>query len=137
MNSDFVPYALVADDDALIRMDAHDILKAAGFRVFEAANVEEALKVLERDGESIALLFTDVQMPPSTLNGFYLARQCAERWPHIGILVASGMLEPEGADLPEGAVFLRKPFSSEVVYAHLQNILPDGQQPEPLKTARH
>ncbi len=89
MADDRVPFALVADDDALIRMDAADILEAAGFRTHGAADVEEAIAILEYSAESIQLLFSDVQMPLGELNGFDLARMCAERWPHIGILVAS------------------------------------------------
>lgn len=133
MSDDFTPYALVADDDALIRMDAADILEHAGFRVHEASGVDEALAILTSEAESIQLLFTDVQMPPGELNGFHLAKECARTWPHIRILVASGMIEPQADDLPEGAVFVKKPFSDEVVYDHLQNILPDGAKPEPLK----
>lgn len=36
MSDDFTPFALVTDDDAIIRMDAADILERAGFRVLEA-----------------------------------------------------------------------------------------------------
>lgn len=133
MSDEHTPFALVVDDDALIRMDATDILEEAGFRVLEAANPEGALSLLEQRGDSIQLLFTDVQMPPSKLDGFYLARQCAATWPDVGIIVASGMLEPQADDLPPGAVFVRKPFSADVVYDHLQRLLPDGKKPEPLK----
>lgn len=134
MTGNNTPYALVADDDLIIRMDAVDILEKAGFRVKEAGNVEEALKLLNENAERFQLLFTDVQMPPSELTGFDLARHCSEYWPHIGILIASGMIMPDGDDLPAGAVFVAKPFSAEVVYEHLQQILPDGKKPEPLKT---
>jgi CheY-like chemotaxis protein len=103
MADDRVPFALVADDDALIRMDAADILEAAGFRTHGAADVEEAIAILEYSAESIQLLFSDVQMPLGELNGFDLARMCAERWPHIGILVASGQIRPEDGELPKGA----------------------------------
>ena len=133
MSDEHTPFALVVDDDALIRMDATDILEEAGFRVLEAANPEGALSLLEQRGDSIQLLFTDVQMPPSKLDGFYLARQCAATWPDVGIIVASGMLEPQADDLPPGAVFVRKPFSADVVYDHLQRLLPNGKKPEPLK----
>jgi len=135
MSDDFSPFALVADDDALIRMDAVSILEDAGFRAYEAANVEEALVILGEAGENIQLLFTDVQMPPSSLDGFDLARRCAEDWPHIGILVSSGLIKPKPGDMPDGAVFVEKPFSAEVIYDRLQAILPDGQQPAPLKQA--
>jgi hypothetical protein len=43
------------------------------------------------------------------------------------------MLEPQAEDLPAGAIFVRKPFSADVVYDHLQQLLPDGKKPEPLK----
>lgn len=127
------PYALVADDDMLIRMDASAILEKAGFRTHEAGNVDEALAILETSAGSIRLLISDVQMPPSERDGFELGRLCAESWPHISIIVASGMAEPKEGDMPEGARFLQKPFSADLIYDHLQKILPDGQQPEPLR----
>lgn len=133
MSDEYTPYALVADDDALIRMHAADILSAAGFRVHEAGGVEEAMAILRSSAEGIQLLFTDVQMPPGQLNGFHLARECAKNWPHIGILVASGMLEPKEFDMPAGARFVKKPFSDTVVFDHLAEILPDGKKPEQLK----
>lgn len=133
MSDAYTPYALVADDDAMIRMDAVDILEDAGFRVHEAANYDQAVAILKEAADSIQLLFTDVQMPPGELNGFHLAQECAANWPHINILVASGMIEPKQDELPEGAVFVKKPFSAEVVYEHLQAILPDGAKPAPLK----
>ncbi|WP_367270310.1 hypothetical protein [uncultured Agrobacterium sp.] len=58
-------------------MDASDILQDAGFRVLDAATPEEALSILEKRGDSVQLLFTEVQMPPSELDGFYLAQKCA------------------------------------------------------------
>lgn len=133
MSEEHTPFALVVDDDALIRMDAADILEEAGFRVLQAATPEQALSILEQRGESVQLLFTDVQMPPSKNDGFYLAKKCAASWPEIGIIVASGQIEPKADDLPEGAIFVRKPFSADVVHDHLQRLLPDGKKPEPLK----
>lgn len=133
MSTEFTPYALVADDDGLIRMDVADILTEAGFRVHEAAGVEQALAFLDRAGGSIQLLFTDVQMPPGPLDGFHLARQCAKDWPDVKILVASGQAKPAPGDLPDNAVFIGKPFSADVVYDRLLEILPDGLKPEPLK----
>jgi DNA-binding NtrC family response regulator len=133
MSQESILYALVADDDAMIRMDAVAILEDAGFGVHEAGGYEEAMAILADAADSIHLLFTDVQMPPGKMNGFHLARQCAESWPHINILVASGMMEPAPGDMPKGAVFVKKPFSAEVVYVRLQEILPDGAQPEKLR----
>ncbi|MFC3631863.1 response regulator [Paracoccus angustae] len=59
----FERYALVADDEPLIRMDVQAILTKAGFQVLTAAGAEEALDILLRRSPKIELLFTDVQMP--------------------------------------------------------------------------
>ena len=129
------PYALVADDDFLVRMDAEMILEEAGFHALSAANGVEAIKLLEDHAGSIVLLFTDVEMPGGP-DGFEVARTTARRWPDISIVVASGGVKPGAGDLPEGAVFLDKPFSAQMVHDHIDKILPDGQKPEPMKARK-
>ncbi|WP_267358383.1 MULTISPECIES: response regulator [unclassified Methylobacterium] len=126
------PYALVVDDDGFIRMDAMDILSEAGFRTFEASDGDKAITLLGREHAQIVLLFTDVQMPGSR-DGFAVARETSERWPHIAIVVASGQLQPGPGDMPEGARFIGKPFTADMVHDHLREMLPDGQKPEPLR----
>ena len=126
------PAALVVDDDALIRMTACDILEDAGFETLEARDVDEALLVMGQHHAAVQLLFTDVEMPGSR-DGFALAREVAQRWPHVGILVASGNVKPDPDAMPDGAVFIGKPFSAEVVHTRVREILPDGQKPEPLR----
>ena len=129
-----VPYALVVDDDAVILTDAEQILEQAGFRTLTAMNADEALVLLERKADAVTVLFTDVEMPGAR-NGFDLARETAQRWPQIGILIASGRVEPAPGDVPEGAHFIRKPFSVELVHGRLQELLPEGRKPPALKRA--
>ena len=126
------PYALVVDDYVFILLDACDMLREAGFRALEATNVDAAIILLEKHQADIVLLFTDVQMPGGR-EGFDLAREVVERWPSIRILVASGRMMPEPGQLPDGAVFIQKPFSADVVHQRLLEMLPDGEKPEPLK----
>ncbi|MGZ7866788.1 response regulator [Methylobacterium radiotolerans] len=113
-------------------MTALDILEDAGFRTFEAENAEEALAVLHGHHVSIVVLFTDVNMP-GAMDGFGLARETAQHWPHVSILVASGRHKPGPGEMPEGAHFVGKPFNAEVVRDRLKQMLPDGQKPDPLK----
>lgn len=124
--------ALVVDDDTLILMDAVLILEDAGFRVFEATNVADALAVLDRHHRDIHLLFTDVHMP-GDWDGFALARRTAERFPHVAIVVASGLAAPGPGDLPEGATFIAKPFSAEIVHHHVRKTMPDDKHPPQLR----
>lgn len=109
------PLAIVVDGDVFIRMDAIGILEDAGFETLEAVNGDQAIVVLERAAGAVELLFTDVQMPGSR-DGFALAREVARRWPRIGIMVASGHVKPGLDELPEGATFVGKPFSAQLVY---------------------
>ena len=102
MSSDLMPFALVADDDPLVRMNAVDIVEAAGYRTYEAAAVDEALEIRSSHHEGIRLLLTDVQMSPGVRNGFDLARACAEKWPEVHIMVASGLMRPGPGEMPEG-----------------------------------
>ena len=127
-----VPYAFVVDDDAMILMHPLDILEDAGFRTLSSGNGDDALAALKAHDDEVVLLFTDVEMPGS-MDGFGLARAVAERWPDIGILVASGRARAEEGDMPDGAVFVAKPFSADVIYDRIHVLLPDGKKPEPLK----
>ncbi|WP_236549370.1 response regulator, partial [Novosphingobium sp. TCA1] len=133
MTRECAPFALIADDDPLVRMSSAEILEEAGFRVLEAESVDQAVRILQANGNGIRLLFTDVQMPPSNRDGFELARTCADAWPDIHILVASGLVRPGDGDLPEGAIFINKPFSADLVYDRLQDLLPTDEQPAPLR----
>ena len=126
------PYALVVDDDGLLRMDVCEILEQAGFRTLEAEDGDAAILVLERQHLDVTLMFSDVEMPGSR-NGFALAREVAVKYPAISLVVASGRIRPGPGELPEGARFIGKPFSAETVHGHLREILPDHQKPEPLR----
>ena len=108
------PYALVVDDDLLIRMDAVNILEQAGFQVLDAEHGDAAFDLLKTRHPEITLLFTDVQMP-GELDGFALARKVATTWPHISIVVASGHKKPEPGSMPGRARFISKPFSPTLV----------------------
>ena len=124
--------ALVVDDDAMIRLNAADMLEEAGFATVEAASADEALEFLQDHHQAFMLLFTDVHMPGSR-DGFALARETARHWPHISIVVASGRAQPGPRDLPENARFVSKPFSAEVVRRHLRRVLPDDKLPKTLR----
>lgn len=127
-----VPFALVVDDDFLIRLEVMGILERAGFQVLEAEHGDAAFELLKTRHPDVVLLFTDVQMP-GRLDGFALASSVAASWPHISIVVASGHVKPEPGRMPDKAHFIGKPFDAAMVHAHLQEILPNSRKPEPLR----
>ena len=107
----FQPKALVVDDEPLILMAAVEMIAAAGFSPGGFTSADEAMAILESGAEDVVLVFTDVEMPGS-MDGLALARSVAERWPHIGLIVASCGVRPVESDLPGGAMFLPKPYSA-------------------------
>jgi CheY-like chemotaxis protein len=102
---------MVVDDDALERMGASDMFTHAGYRVVEAGSAAEALRLFETNAD-VRLLFTDVSMPGS-MSGSDLAHQVAERWPSVGIIVASGRPRPHM--LPLSMLFHDKPYEPAAV----------------------
>jgi CheY-like chemotaxis protein len=102
---------LLVEDEALLRMFVSDALRdEAGFRVIEVANADEALTLLESTGDTVRALITDVEMPGS-MDGFTFTRVVHKAWPHIGLVVVSGRMKPLPDEVPQGAVFLSKPFA--------------------------
>jgi len=128
------PCALLVEDEPLIRMIAREFLEEAGFTLVEASNSDEARAILEHHGSSIALLFTDVEMPGSR-DGFALARYAAERWPDMDIVIASGRMVPQLGDMPSGATYLAKPFTATAIHNHLRKSLPEDRLPGQLRAA--
>ncbi len=78
----------------------------AGYRVMEAGSADAALRIFEAN-DGIRLLFTDVSMPGS-MSGSDLARQVAERWPLVSIIMTSG--RPFPVDVPQNVRFHAKPY---------------------------
>lgn len=102
------PVVLVVEDETLIRMDAIEMIVAAGYEVLEAATADQAIEILEARPD-ISILFTDIQMPGS-LDGLKLSHAVRHRWPPIKIVTCSGHVKLTEYDLPEGARFVPKPY---------------------------
>jgi two-component system, response regulator PdtaR len=108
---------LIVEDEALIRMHAADMIRDLGFEVIEAASADQAISILESIS-NVTVLFTDVQMPGS-MDGLRLLAVVRKRWPPVALLVTSGRSRPNGADLPDNAHFLPKPYMLRDLKTHL------------------
>jgi CheY-like chemotaxis protein len=115
------PVVLVVEDDFLLRMDAVDIVKDAGFEAEEAANADDAIAIIETH-PNIHVVFTEVQMP-GTMDGLKLARFVKDRWPPIKIVATSGRIKISEEDLPEGSIFVPKPYSPAQIVNTLRELL--------------
>jgi CheY-like chemotaxis protein len=111
---------LVVEDESLLRWHAVDVVEGAGFVALEAADADEALRILAEHPD-IKILFTDINMPGS-LDGLKLAQLVHERYPQIKLIVTSGKIAPSSEELPEDGVFIAKPYSADSVACHLVSL---------------
>lgn len=110
LRSDDKGCVLIVEDEALVRLVAVDMIQEAGYRVLEAGDADEAIRILEARND-IRFIFTDIDMPGS-IDGLKLAHAVSKRWPPIKIIVTSGMQTPKESDLPKGSRFLPKPYDA-------------------------
>ncbi|HEX4995632.1 MAG TPA: response regulator [Methylomirabilota bacterium] len=105
---------LVVDDEAQVRTLARDILLGAGYRVLEAEDGEQALRVAEDHPGAIHVLLTDIMMPG--INGKELADRFLAARPDAKAIFMSGraaeVISDAGVLIPVDA-FLAKPFTVE------------------------
>jgi CheY-like chemotaxis protein len=133
---------LVVDDEPDVCEQARDCLVAAGYRVLEATDGEEALRIAEAHTEPIHLLLTDVVMP--RLNGVALASQLTRRRPDTKVLYMSGFAvvgaqleQLSGPTLEPGDPILPKPFTAEALTRKVHEVLARPSPPRsPFSRAR-
>src|ERR1700688_3962857 len=94
------PVILIVEDEPLVRFGAVRAIEDAGFEVIEAADADEAIRILESRSD-IRVVFTDIHMPGS-MDGLKLAHAVRNRWPPIKIIVTSGHDLVSEKDLPQG-----------------------------------
>jgi CheY-like chemotaxis protein len=112
---------LVVEDEGIVRLDAAESLRDAGFEVLEAADATEALTAFEEHDE-IGVLFTDIDIPGG-IDGLELARRVHRRRPKVRLLLTSGAVKIEPADIPDSGAFVRKPYSAEAVARTIRRML--------------
>ena len=109
---------LLVEDEPAVRQLFSVALTRAGYRVHEARNGQDALKVFDQHGDSIDLLLTDMRMP--YMGGAELARQLRARRRTLKLLCISGYagIETEFSD-----DFLAKPFSRDELLEKVREVL--------------
>lgn len=111
----------MVEDDALVLLSAAHTLRAAGFSVTEAETADEALAILQAASGRMDVVFTDVETP-GDLDGLALARLVAANWPAVPVIVTSGRVRPQTADLPAAARFVGKPYDLDQVTALISRL---------------
>jgi signal transduction histidine kinase len=113
---------LVVEDESSVRKLLATVLDAAGFRVLEAQNGQQALEACG-NGEKLDLVITDLMMP--VMGGDVLMNRLAMQHPNIPVLVMSGHAEDDSkANIRNlSGRLLKKPFGPPQLLAKVREAL--------------
>jgi DNA-binding NtrC family response regulator len=103
----FKPIALVVEDDELQRELVAMLLEECDMGVIQCESAEAALRVLEKMGGCLSIMFTDVNLA-GIIDGVDLAHFARQRFPDLHVIVTSGVEQTKS--LPEGTTFMAKPW---------------------------
>ena len=98
-----------------------DSIADGGFVVYEAANADQAIRLLETHAD-IRALFTDIDMPGS-MDGLRLAAAVRDRWPPVKIVITSGHVKIRPEDLPVDGRFFAKPYDAAKLVRTLHDLV--------------
>ncbi|MEW5687952.1 MAG: response regulator [Pseudomonadota bacterium] len=119
---------LVVEDDDDVRAYTVECLRELDYRVLEAHDGPSALRLLERRGEPIDLLFSDVVMPG--MSGRDLAEAARAIQPNLRVLYTSGYTRNaivHAGRLDPGVELIVKPFTFEALGRKVRDMLDAGR----------
>jgi signal transduction histidine kinase/CheY-like chemotaxis protein len=115
---------LLAEDDQGVRNVAREFLKMKGYRVLEAGNATEAIRIAQESTETIHLLLTDIVMPG--LKGEELVARVTSIRPDVKVLYMSAYTEDAIVNLgilAPGTNFIEKPFGPDELARKVRKVL--------------
>jgi two-component system cell cycle sensor histidine kinase/response regulator CckA len=118
-----VETVLLADEHEGLRGIAREYLSRLGYRVIEAADGEEAVRLFERNRDKVSLAFFDIVLPKvSGLRAYESIRRIK---PGVRALFARDYRAAAIAEssLPENAVIIPKPYSARDLAIKVREVL--------------
>ncbi|MEJ2543517.1 MAG: response regulator [Calditrichaceae bacterium] len=115
---------LVVEDEVNVLEFAKEALQNSGYKVLEAKDGIEALKVLKNKSKEIDLIISDVVMPD--MGGQELSEEVNKQYPDMKIIMMSGYTDSQiirtGAE-SQSVNFIYKPFSIKTISKKVREIL--------------
>jgi len=115
---------LLVEDEESVRQLVRETLESKGYKVLEANNGRDALRIASEQTGAIHMLITDVVMPG--MSGRELSKQLSVTHPKTKVLYLSGYTEdtlvPSGEPERDSA-FLQKPFTLQLLSRKVRELL--------------
>jgi two-component system, cell cycle sensor histidine kinase and response regulator CckA len=115
---------LLVEDEDTVRASVRRLLEWHGYRVLEASNGSEALRIYEDNPEAIDLVLTDLVMPE--MGGHELVEQLRIRNPALRVVFMSGYTDRAVASdgsMQPATGFVEKPFTVDTLMRQLREVL--------------
>ncbi|NOZ12234.1 MAG: PAS domain S-box protein [Acidobacteria bacterium] len=113
---------LIVEDNDGVRRFAAGGLNRLGYRVISVENGRKAVSLIEEQGETVSLVFTDMIMPE--MGGMELAETLRTRFPDIPVLFSTGytddFLNGRG-NIPDTLIY--KPYTIDEVARQIRFVL--------------
>jgi CheY-like chemotaxis protein len=114
---------LIVEDNKEVRELAVAILDQEGYSVVEAANADDALRVLDGHPEQFDMLFTDIIMP-GNMNGVALAKEVKSKTPDMAVLVTTGFADDVHGHTNSAAFeTIYKPYMPDELAKKIRSVL--------------
>ena len=115
---------LVVDDEVIIRTAISEYLRDCGYKVIEAASVDEAVLVLQQAEITVHIVLSDVEMPGAR-DGFALAQWVREHRPTLQVILAGSAARATKAagELCNSGPMLAKPYDPQIVLEQIKRLL--------------
>lgn len=121
---------LLVEDEDVVRRIVGQVMRLLGYTVHEAANGMEAMKLWQRVGNTVDLLFTDMVMPEG-MTGLELTEQLQQLRPKLRAIISSGYsheIAQAGISTKAGITYLPKPYVTPTLAKTIRDAL-DAHSP--------
>lgn len=90
-----IPKCLIVEDDPDDAELSSIALKSTGAEVQVARSGEEAIKLLEESGSDLDIVFLDLRLSGSSIQGFHVLRHIRTEFPKLHVVIVSGFIGDE------------------------------------------
>ncbi|WP_300975264.1 response regulator [Sphingomonas sp. LHG3406-1] len=101
----------MVEDNEQVGSFSTQLISELGFDTTWAPSANEALKLLDENGDGYAAVFSDVVMPG--MNGVQLGLELRRRAPGLPVILTSGYSQVLAQEGSHGFQLLQKPYSIE------------------------
>ncbi len=118
--ADGAQFALVVDDDELVREITVETLTGLGYTCLQAGGGRECLRILHEDGQRIRIVVLDCRMPD--IDGITVLKRLRAQGVRLPVILISGMINVDSVSpllRDRRTMFLAKPFSQNQLGAVL------------------